>query len=680
MIASSHQLTASEFILLNWLMSKAIISNLHLKIIYTRSRHLMLALMFVGVSVQSVKGQTSSESLWKKWKDTEETDSNRLVAINNLIWQEYLFSDPDSGKILSLEAITFAKEKGIDVELSKAQNNYGISFHILSEFKIAMEIYSSNLLFQRKIGYKKGESKTLNNIGSIHFYYGNYDRALEYYNKCLMSYEEIADSMEIANTYSNIGIVYETQGNRELAISYFEKSIEIKRLLGSSNYGNPLHALGDIYADLGQYEKALEYQFKGLEIREGYGYKTSIAGSYLSIGETYYKMGNFELAMEYYQKSIALSEEVSNLDGLAEILVKVSVLLYDQSEYNSSISYGKRALELAIATGAKQHIQDASKSLYNSYKELNENKLALEMHELYIQIRDSISSTKVRKEILRQEFEYSYQKKAFADSLEFSKKNEIKDLELQKKQADINNQRIALASTIGGIMMLIILAFTVYRGKQRSDKLLLNILPEETAKELKETGNSKAKLFDQVSVLFTDFVDFTTISQELSPEVLVEEINICFSQFDRIMDKFDIEKIKTIGDAYMAVGGLPTPNTDNARSVVQAALEIRDFIKQRSIEQRRKGLPYFEIRIGVHSGPVVAGIVGTKKFQYDVWGDTVNTASRLESSSEAGKVNVSKTVHDLLSNEELFDFEFRAKIETKGKGFIEMYYVEESLL
>ncbi len=213
--------------------------------------------------------------------------------------------------------------------------------------------------------------------------------------------------------------------------------------------------------------------------------------------------------------------------------------------------------------------------------------------------------------------------------------------------------------------------------KKRSDELLLNILPAEVAEELKDKGTTTAKDFSEVTVLFTDFKNFTLVSEKLSAQELVNEINFCYSAFDNIITKHGIEKIKTIGDSYMCAGGLPVPNNTNAEDIVNAALEIRDFIDTEKQKRITGGLPYFEIRIGCNTGPVVAGIVGIKKFAYDIWGDTVNIASRMESSGEAGKVNISGSTYELVK--EKFKCEHRGKIEAKNKGLIDMYFVIRSL-
>jgi class 3 adenylate cyclase len=214
--------------------------------------------------------------------------------------------------------------------------------------------------------------------------------------------------------------------------------------------------------------------------------------------------------------------------------------------------------------------------------------------------------------------------------------------------------------------------------KQKSDDLLLNILPEEVANELKEKGSADAKQFDMVTVMFTDFKGFTKISERLSPSQLVEEIHICFKAFDAIIARHNIEKIKTIGDAYMCAGGLPVSNETHAIDVVNAAIEIRQFMQEHLEQKKLTGQEVFEIRIGIHTGPVVAGIVGIRKFAYDIWGDTVNIASRLESSGEAGKINISGSTYECVKDH--FLCTYRGKIEAKNKGQIDMYFVENASL
>ena len=209
--------------------------------------------------------------------------------------------------------------------------------------------------------------------------------------------------------------------------------------------------------------------------------------------------------------------------------------------------------------------------------------------------------------------------------------------------------------------------------KQRSDELLLNILPAEVARQLKNKASARAHKYDEVSVLFSDFQNFSKISEQLTPEELVKELDYCFTAFDRIFDKYRLQKIKTIGDAYMAVGGLYTQGSKHVRRMIYAALEIQVFLDNEKKRRMAEGKHFFEARIGIHKGPVVAGVVGTKKFVFDIWGNTVNIAQQMEAHGQAGKVNISGEAHAEIIND--FNCMHRGKIKIKNTKEFDMYFV-----
>jgi len=214
----------------------------------------------------------------------------------------------------------------------------------------------------------------------------------------------------------------------------------------------------------------------------------------------------------------------------------------------------------------------------------------------------------------------------------------------------------------------------INKQKRKSDDLLLNILPTSTAEELKKHGKVKAKKFEPVSVMFTDFQAFTKYSQSLSPEVLVQSVDYFFSKFDEIIDTYELEKIKTIGDAYMCAGGLTNDSTDHVIQIIQAAFEIKAFVEETK-QLSNNDIAHFNIRIGINTGAVVAGVVGKKKFAFDIWGDAVNVASRMESNSEPGRINVSENTYQLIKDH--FDCEYRGEIDVKNKGMMKMYFVNQ---
>lgn len=214
----------------------------------------------------------------------------------------------------------------------------------------------------------------------------------------------------------------------------------------------------------------------------------------------------------------------------------------------------------------------------------------------------------------------------------------------------------------------------IQEERQRSENLLLNILPSSIAEELKTLGHANTRRYDSVSVLFADFKNFTSIAERLTPEELVSELDMCFRGFDKIISKYGLEKIKTIGDAYMCAGGLPDPYQSTPAKVIQAAFEMQNYLEVLKEQRMKEGKPYFEARIGIHTGPIIAGVVGEKKFAYDIWGDTVNVAARMESNSDAGRINISSSTYQLIKDH--FKCEYRGKISVKNKGEVEMYWVE----
>ena len=215
---------------------------------------------------------------------------------------------------------------------------------------------------------------------------------------------------------------------------------------------------------------------------------------------------------------------------------------------------------------------------------------------------------------------------------------------------------------------------TMAEERKKSEKLLLNILPEAVASELKESGTVRAVRFDQAGVLFADFCDFTSLSQTMTPEELVADLNECFTHFDQITRAHGVEKLKTIGDGYLCVAGIPTPRPDALLSLARVALEIRDFIAARRKERMDRGGLSWDVRVGMHCGPLVAGVVGLHKFAYDVWGDTVNIASRMQSAGTPGRVNISHEFHTQLP--ESANCVPRGRIAVKGKGEVEMFFLD----
>jgi adenylate cyclase len=543
----------------------------------------------------------------------------------------------------------------------------------------ALEHFQECIEIQEELGNKQGLKSNLNNMGIIYFQQGNYPKALEYFEKTLRVNEELGDEMGIAGVLGNIGMIYYRQLDYPRALEYLKKSMvmykEIPLPDTKKGIANSLGNIGSIYADQGNYPQALEHFEKSLAIKEEIGDKPGVANSMGNMGLIFYKQFDYPRALEYFEKSLAINKEIGDKNGIGANLNNIGILYQDQGNNSLALVYCQKSLAIAEEIGALDLEKDACECLSNAHEALGKIGKALEFYKRMIVARDSIYNEENTKKLVQIDMQYEFDRKEAAAKAEQEKKDAIALQELKR-------QKLVRNGFVGGFAVVLLFAGVFFKQrnkigkeKKRSEELLLNILPAEVAEELKAKGAAEAQLIDDATVLFTDFKGFTGMSEILTAKELVSDLNHCFTAFDEITHKHRIEKIKTIGDAYMAAGGLPTPNKTHAKDVVLAALEICDFIEEGKAHKIANNQPFFEIRIGIHTGPLVAGIVGVKKFQYDIWGDTVNTASRMESSGEVGKVNVSQFTYELLKDDPDFEFEHRGKISAKGKGEIEMLFV-----
>jgi class 3 adenylate cyclase len=361
---------------------------------------------------------------------------------------------------------------------------------------------------------------------------------------------------------------------------------------------------------------------------------------------------------------------LNDIEGVSFCQLHLGRIMLFQKNNNEARKYLDSSIIYSKQIGSKTQLRDGYFNLFKLDSTEKKYVKAIENLLYYVRYGDSLHNSEISEQTLKTSMKYEFSKKE--DSLKHeAEKRDFLNKEELKREKNIRN--FSLLGVLGLSFFLIVLfrqRNKIRKEKIRSEELLLNILPAEITDELKERGETTAKHYDEVTVMFTDFVEFTKIGEQLSPQVLVQELHECFSAFDAIMERNGLEKIKTVGDAYIAVCGLPIMNKLHAEKAVQAALEIRQFM-----EARKKQEKVFDIRIGIHSGPVVAGIVGVKKFAYDIWGDTVNTSARMEQSSEAGKINISETTYALVKDK--FSCAHRGKIAAKGKGEIDMYFVEK---
>ncbi|MFM1876354.1 MAG: hypothetical protein RL266_2091 [Bacteroidota bacterium] len=535
-------------------------------------------------------------------------------------------------------------------------------------YKVSSLLLDSALVIAKNLNDLEAIGEIQTAQGVVKMYQSNYADALRNFQNGLAIRQELNDSSLLAESYNYIAAVHHSQSNLTTAAKYYEYALALTEGRGTRRETGVLYNnLGSLHEDLKEFDVALDYHQQSMRIWESIPDSSWIQIALIHQGMCYQEQGNIPKAMELFTKSYELSQKLGNRIQVMYASLSLGLIHKDLKAYQDALSWCSLSYDLSIEDRNYEFQQRAADCLAEVYESLKDPLRALQYYKLASQIQDSVFSQEKTKELTQLEMNYQFERQQLADSLEFL----TTSLKQEKK---ISNQRIGMVAIGCTTFLILLLALVVYFGKRKSDALLLNILPAEVAEELKETGTSKARRLENVTVLFTDFKGFTSMSEVLSPEELVAEIHYCFSAFDAILGKYQVEKVKTIGDAYMAAGGIPTPKIDNAKDVVRAAIEIRDFMKQRAEELAAKGKQAFEMRIGIHTGTVVAGIVGTKKFQYDIWGDAVNTAARMESSGMEGMINVSQSTYEIIQKD--FHCISRGKIKAKGKGEMEMYFVE----
>lgn len=502
---------------------------------------------------------------------------------------------------------------------------------------------------------------------------GDFKEALKAYFKSLNYANKITDNKGVAYTNIEIGNVYSLIGNTANADIYYNKGIdELRKEEDSKSFGSAIFNVGDEYIRIGNLEKAEILTKEAKLIFEKVDYPLGIAYCLGNLGRINAGLGKDDLAEENLNTAIALLEELNAHNAIAEFLVSLSDVYSEKGDTDKAFEYASRSLEISKKYGFKNYIANAYAKLSELYEEIGYTAKSFQYYKDYITYRDSVRNLESISEManLRTNFEIS------------QKQTEVDLLSQQKK-----NQQNIVIGVLVALFLLMLLVFGLYRRnnyirrtnliiekeKNRSEHLLRNILPQGTVLELMETGKVQAKKFEEVSVLFTDFESFTQYSESLSPEELVKTVDFYFTKFDKIIEKHGLEKIKTIGDSYMCAAGVPFPMKDHAKKIMYAALEILDFVEE-SKKDNQALAAQFEIRIGINSGSLIAGVVGSKKFAYDIWGDTVNMASRMESYSESGKINISENTYKLVKGD--FSCKERGKIEVKNKGMVPMYFVE----
>lgn len=553
---------------------------------------------------------------------------------------------PDTAKVRVLAALAFYETRNLDLALQYAD---GV---------IQLATKLKDYLHLHKGYFQKGNKKRLK---------GDLTQAIEAYFKSIEACEKGNYLIGAGKCYSAIADIYSISNNHKNAMLYYRKGIQVLKLAKDTLlYATAVYNAGDELMKRNMFDSALVYLREAGQLFDIMNYSSGVAYNLGNLGMVYANLGNSKLAEQNINTSIKMLEEQEDYPPICTYLISMSDIYKMKNDLPAAFVYANKSLQIALAHDLKEELSNANAKLAALYEQTGDKAKALMYYKQHINFRDSVNNINTVQQMADMRTDY-----------EVSKKQVEVDLLNQQKK----NQRNIIISVSAILLLSIVLLSTLYwfyksiaREKKRSENLLLNILPQETANELKQNGKVEAVKFDEVTVLFTDFYQFSKLAEHIEPEVLVASIDKYFQQFDAIISKYGLEKIKTIGDAYMCAGGLPTVTTTHAADVVKAALEINEFVNVQMNNQDE--LPNFQIRIGIHTGPVVAGIVGIKKWQYDIWGDTVNIAARMEAACIPGRINLSEATFQKINS--AYNCEYRGEIEVKNRGLLKMYFLQQA--
>lgn len=584
-----------------------------------------------------------------------------------------------------------------------------------------MNQYNESLTYNLKIldyfrqtNNRPQEIISLNNLGYTEKNLGNFEAAIDYFEEAL-KIERDLNGEENPVTLVNLAIVYQNMNKNKRALEFLHNAANMVEKLGDNNVAAEYHHLTSVvYFDMKDYYSAQVSNREALRRAKIANNTYILEAAYLLSSKIYEALYDYEKAMMDYQEYLKIRDSVQRAKAQSQSELTEAAFVVERVSRDAESLWANEEISYLDLQRLKLDSANREQELQLFYQNDSIQKITIDNQRLENQ-------RALQEILLKEEQFYAAKKEKEVDSLRQIERIQSLELETQKLVQKEQESQIALLDKenqlselnlkkvrarnnflIGIAVLAIIIIYIVYRSlryakrtnkllhkqkneierqkdeieiqRERSDKLLLNILPEETAEELKEKGSATPKHYELVSVLFTDFKGFTNIAEKLTPQELVAELNNCFLAFDNIIDKHKLEKIKTIGDAYMCAGGIPVENTSNPIDIVKAGLEIKTYMENLKQERESKGEDFWELRIGIHTGPVVAGVVGKNKFAYDIWGDAVNTASRMESSGVPGKVNISGETYNLVMDR--FNCTHRGKVKAKNKGEIDMYIVE----
>jgi adenylate cyclase len=654
---------------------------------------ILTILIFFFLTIHSAIAQVNVDSLIKLL-DTQKDDTARANLLNK-ISEAYRFRDYE--KMLDYARQAFELSEAHHYPNGKAYAHKFIGLANLDQSKYAVAIKNFEEAEQFFIASKDdiGLSSVLNNKGAAYSNLGDDTKALESFYASLKIAEKSGDNLRISSALLNIGAVYQNNPNtRDRAPEYYMKSIKAvgkdsaRDIRIGQVFATAVGNLGEIYMTQGNDSMALAFLFRSISYLEATNSLNTVPLAYDNIGIIYQNKKEYDKAIYYHQKALSTASKLDDKKAMAHALNGVAKVHNTKGDHKNALKTFKEVEAMAlnkdeIGGELKSELKDSYEGQSNAYSKIGDYRNAYKYQTQLAVIKDSLIGSDITSRL--KDLGFNYQLGEVKAQVELLKVDQqLKDEQIQRAKLVRN----AILVGLGLVLTMIGILYRDYRNKIATNKLLdlrkaeienllLNILPFEVAAELQSEGYSSPRYYESVSVMFTDFVSFSKIAESLTPQQIVEELNEFFTEMDEIIDKYNLEKIKTIGDSYMCAGGIPTSNTSHPIDMVRAGLDIVEYLKKKNQVRSDLGMTKWEIRIGINTGSVVAGVVGKKKYAYDIWGNAVNIASRMESNGEPGMLNISADTYELIKDR--FECKYRGKIYAKNVGEIDMYFVVKEI-
>lgn len=528
--------------------------------------------------------------------------------------------------------------------------------NLTGSMDMAVKQASEALILAQKLKLPRETAQAQLYLAKGYHQAGVYDQALKRCQQALKGFEQLQDQAGMADAWEQLGYIYWRLQRGTEVHECFNTSLALRRKLPDQA------ALADALNNIGiftlhylhQADKAYAYYQEALAKSRLAGHRLGIAHSLNNLGNYWLMQGDITQALAYNEQSLELYQALGDRNRVAINTLIIGYLHQLQGDNATAERLYLAAIKLARANKAPATVRDAYLNLSAMYEAQGRELLHLKYYKDYAELADSIMSAETNRNITNLQIQHEVEKREL--------ENKILRLNIQK-------QRYMLAFFVLFSLGILCAGVLINRERKRSEALLLNILPRKVAQELKQTGHSEPQVFKGVSVLFSDFVNFTSTSAALPPGEVIGTLSELFTAFDALCEVHGCERIKTIGDAYLAVCGLPQAQPDHEQRMLAVAKGMLEAVSSYNSSHPVA----WQIRIGLHCGEVVGGIVGTTKYIYDVFGDTINTASRMESNCLPMRINVSEEFYQRCACPE--DFEAREVMEVKGKGMLKMYFV-----